>query len=256
MKCIDSSLGELFPKYQLDRLSEGEKRRFEAHVLQCDYCFQQVYALGPAFARIKENPQMFMQALTEAEPEGLWGKFKAGFVGIPVGARWLAAAVVAVLAVLLVQPFRGPKSLADLAQVEPYPFHVLAPMGAEGKTEVETVFFQGMQSYNAGNYQAALPHLNEAVLGDPTDAEFQFFLGITHLLAGDAASALAPLQAAISLDPTRFEARARWYLGNAYLLLLDAESAEVELSSVVALNREYAAQSKELLEHLEAFMKN
>lgn len=260
MKCTNRQIGDLLWDYQLELLSPADRQRFEAHLLECDHCFQDVYALAPVFERIKAHPQPFLQEL--ARP-GFWEQAKNRFAGLKEqylvlspAVRWgLAAAGITALILISILPFRSPDRLADLAVIEPYPFQALSPMGGVGRSEAENTFFRGMQAYNDGRYHEALPSLQAAIALDSTDAEFQFFLGITYLLAGDAASAIAPLTAAILLDPSRFEARARWYLGNAYLLLEDGEKALEELRRVIEGGGEYEFQATVLTRRVEEFRK-
>ncbi len=41
-KCIDKSLGDLLPAYELDALSEADEKRLEIHIMQCEHCLNEV----------------------------------------------------------------------------------------------------------------------------------------------------------------------------------------------------------------------
>ena len=47
MSCMDKNIGELIGGYELGLLSDEEKRQFENHLLECEYCFQSLYQAAP-----------------------------------------------------------------------------------------------------------------------------------------------------------------------------------------------------------------
>ena len=53
MPCTDPETGQLIGSYELDLLSEDERKRFEAHVVQCDHCFQDLYRTAPVISIMK-----------------------------------------------------------------------------------------------------------------------------------------------------------------------------------------------------------
>jgi len=254
MKCTNPKIGEMLWQYQFDLLSPEDRKRFETHTLQCDYCFSEAYSLSPVIERIKENPRPFLKVLAEPAPPGFWKRLVAAAQklfapvrDLPLG--WqvaLGSLATASIILLMFMLLRAPANLADLAQIEPYPFTAMTTMGPAEQTLAERQFYIGMEAYNKGDYDRALPHLKTAAMLDSTDAEFQFFLGVTYLLAGDATAALTPLKSAFALDPSRFEARARWYLANAYLLLEDKKKAMDELHTVMRFGKEFEKKAKQI----------
>jgi hypothetical protein len=55
MSCADKNIGELIGSYELGLLSDEEKRQFENHLLECEYCFQNLLDAAPITDLIREN---------------------------------------------------------------------------------------------------------------------------------------------------------------------------------------------------------
>ncbi len=266
MKCTNPQIGKGLLLYHFGQLSGEEKKHFEAHLLECDHCCQEAYAFGPLVERIKANPQPFLAELAKPESprRGIldWPAMIADWLGDiflePAKAwRWAIAGAAAVAtAVLIFFLLRGPRELRDLAEIEPHYFHAMIAMGPAEQTEAEKLFLQGMAHYGKKEYNDAFVAIAQALALDSTNAEFQFYSGVTSLLLHRPQAALAPLQKAIALDATRYEPRARWYLGNAYLLLADARNALEEFHRVARLEGEYALQARGMIEKIEAFTQN
>jgi tetratricopeptide (TPR) repeat protein len=241
----------------LKKYAEGN---FEAaqqqHVMSCTHC-QAMARLFAKHLRVTEVPE---RAKPRASLIGImdWITAMADRIGnvktaLPKPVRWgtigFAAAAIIFLIVFLT---RSPGNLRDLAQIEPYYFRAVAPMGARGQSEAEKLFLQGMEHYNNEAYDRSLEFLKRAAALDSTDAEFQFFLGVTYLLQKKPDAAIIPLRAAISLDAPRYEARGRWYLGNAFLLLRQKEKALAEFQAVTELGGEYATEARQMVWRIKA----
>jgi hypothetical protein len=55
MSCTDQDIGKLLGSYELDLLSEEERRQFENHLLECETCFQSLYHGAPIANLIREG---------------------------------------------------------------------------------------------------------------------------------------------------------------------------------------------------------
>jgi hypothetical protein len=55
MSCTDQNIGKLIGSYELDILSEDERRQFENHLLECEDCFQNLYQTAPITKLIREG---------------------------------------------------------------------------------------------------------------------------------------------------------------------------------------------------------
>jgi hypothetical protein len=52
-------------------LSGDEKKRFEAHLLECDACFQEIYEFSPVVATIDKNMKRFRNATKKSVMQDL-----------------------------------------------------------------------------------------------------------------------------------------------------------------------------------------
>jgi hypothetical protein len=74
MTCKDQDIGKLIGSYELGLLSETEQRRFEDHLLDCEYCFQSLYRTAPLASLIREKrfaPNENIELADEEEEESL-----------------------------------------------------------------------------------------------------------------------------------------------------------------------------------------
>jgi len=55
MTCIDKDIGKLIGGFELGLLSDEEKLQFENHLLECEYCFQDLYRTAPLTAMMREG---------------------------------------------------------------------------------------------------------------------------------------------------------------------------------------------------------
>lgn len=55
MICTDQDIGKLLGSYELGLLSEEERRHFENHLLECEYCFQSLYETAPIANLMREG---------------------------------------------------------------------------------------------------------------------------------------------------------------------------------------------------------
>jgi tetratricopeptide (TPR) repeat protein len=82
-KCTNTKVGKLITRYEFNLLSEDEQKLFEAHLLECNSCSEELYSMLPIVGSLKENPQIIINALREnikkLEEKSLPGKLKIFF---------------------------------------------------------------------------------------------------------------------------------------------------------------------------------
>jgi len=64
-KCSNPKIGRLIARYEFDLVSKDEKALFEAHLLECEYCIEDLYSMSHVTQTIKENPDAIINALRE-----------------------------------------------------------------------------------------------------------------------------------------------------------------------------------------------
>jgi len=244
MKCINPEFGELITLYEFDKLSREDKRKFEAHLLSCDDCFQNYYELAPVIERIRENPAHFLPALT---PKPWWIRFKESLPRIRFEFNWryvIPAAAAIVLFFLLIRPAA---ELSDLARIEPAPFRSLQVKSGAAASEAEKLFDAGMAAYVEKNYAGAIAKLTAAVQQDSANASFHFYLGLSYLLSHQVDPAIIYFRKTIALGGNSVLEKAYWYLGNAWLLKENRGQALQAFQKVVELEGDYQWEAKEIL---------
>lgn len=73
MSCTDKNIGKLIGSYELGLLSEEEKRQFENHLVECEFCFQSLYEAAPITNMVREerlapSPKVELQEDKEKVP--------------------------------------------------------------------------------------------------------------------------------------------------------------------------------------------
>jgi len=53
--CTDNNIGLMLHAYELNLLSESDKDIFESHLLECEYCYQQIKQFAPLGIVLSSN---------------------------------------------------------------------------------------------------------------------------------------------------------------------------------------------------------
>ena len=70
MRCTDKKLGRLLLLYEFDKLSDEDRQKFEFHVMECDFCFQNIHSLAPVVSLMKEEGELALQQFEKVEELG------------------------------------------------------------------------------------------------------------------------------------------------------------------------------------------
>jgi len=256
MNCSDPKIGELITLYEFDGLARDDRRKFEAHLLSCDYCFQNLYALSPVIERMRGNPRLFLSTLKR---EPFWREIKQKIAAIMPAIRiqrrgWIAipATAIVVLCFLLLRP--APE-LSDLAHIEPAPYRSLQIKSGAATTAAERFFEAGMAAYVQKDYAGAIKQLALAARQDSTNVIFHFYLGLCYLLSNHVEPAIEHLQRTIALGGNAVLEKAYWYLGNAWLLQEDRAHALEAFQKVADMEGDFQWEAKEIITKIEATTK-
>lgn len=266
MTCTDFGKGRLISRYELGLLSGEESSTFEAHLLECDCCYQDYFAMNPVIEVMKANRVVLTEVLAMGRPflrswfsqisgsgKRLRDIFKNRFGLRPAFAlRFAVLAVIGFILMLLVVP--APRGYRALAVIEPAPFKPFEVRfrGSPEPGTGERLFSAGMQAYVARDYSKAAEKLRQAHASNAGNTEIRFYLGLSYLLDARPDSAMVHLrEVADSRDVTLKEATL-WYLANAFLATEHPKQAERRLREVVVLNGPYRERSWDLLEQIKA----
>lgn len=278
MDCTNPKMRKLMGRYEFGILSPNEQKEFEAHLLQCQACFEELYSMTPVAQRMRENPDLFLRelAVREAAYVGILRKIKAWWrraasgernvlrpgikpaaqpifgravkVGVPVA---FAIAVALILCHRFTPP---PGKYAHLAVIERAYYRPVAIRTGERFPEAERLFDEAMVHYNRAEYAQAIEGLSKSIEKDPNNADAHFYLGICYLLERNAGRAIKHLQKALDLVGAPAE-KYHWYLGNAHLLRENRNRALAEFKKVVDFEGDYQFEAKKIIAKMAAMEK-
>ncbi|MFC2171540.1 zf-HC2 domain-containing protein, partial [Acidobacteriota bacterium] len=69
MACKDPEMAKLIGEYERGVLPRDERDKLEAHLLECNECFQDLYEMAPVVSRLREQKSTLTPAGETAEPE-------------------------------------------------------------------------------------------------------------------------------------------------------------------------------------------
>lgn len=261
MKCINPKMKELVSLYQFNLLRGEDKLKVEAHLLECDACFEEVYRLSPTVEIMEEMPEFFLDALqpTEAVTMRINKLIKNGVDSLmnlisgifstianwwhtPVIRILVPVTALAVLLLIFISP--DTKKYSDLAIIENVSSSALKLRGLYDElSPIQNLYDQGLKCYQEENYPEAIRKFSIFVKKKKNDAYGHFYLGVSLLLTEEIKKGIDHLELATKLSKKQRKnillERCYWFLGNAYLKNNDVEKALKEFRSVVAIGGEY-----------------
>jgi hypothetical protein len=142
MACSEPAKGDLRASFELGVLSPEEKRQFEAHLLECDHCFEDLYRSAPV-AELVRDKKLAPEGETTEEVSSPTGR------GIRSWALAVATVVVLVAAFLVFQPLGPPEETERLRGTESGAIVVFAPIGdVPLPTELDWKMVPGAVAYD------------------------------------------------------------------------------------------------------------
>ncbi len=272
MKCTDPRLQRLITRYELGALEPSEREQFAAHLLQCDECYNEVYAMEPFMAPIRERRGAILRGEKTADPTILSTVIDEG-AQLPF---WLRKSVLAAASLLVMigagvlylsstrwspvpSGTRPPGSESPASEATdhlpspwkelaiPKPDYIPASGGAVLRDDRSAMAFErAMAAYQENRFAAAAEQLEVVSRLDPEHAEAHFYWGVSLLLAGHSREALPALKQAVQLSAGAERERARYYLALAYLKTDHPKSALAELEVIIKMNGPYRADAERL----------
>lgn len=269
MKCTDEKIGSLITLYEFDQLSRKDRIKFEAHLLECEYCLQSLEAMAPVVNIMRNQKQEFLSVLPHEFKRKSYKNFFT-FIKDLIGKIFsvlttkqflvpaVSVAVVVLIAVFIVnrQHSSDLAQYSKLAQINPVPYVPLRTMGTDDKNGAKEYFIHGMQHYSGANYLQAAVSLDSAAQRDPQNMEIQFYLGLSRLLADDIENAISCFLIVIENYENPFLVKAYWYLGKAYLKNADPGKASEQFKKVCELGGSYQTEAKAIIAQLKKIIHN
>lgn len=257
MKCTSPKMKKWLSLYQFDLLPEEDKLSFEAHLLQCPACMEELYRFSPVIKIFDKMPKKLVAALEPRKTaliktlhfvneqmqtakqfitsspkilKGWWAKPEI-IVIIPT------ALAILIITVLLVS--REPK-FSDLAIIEKTSYLTFRSQEKLDRSSAEKLFDEGMKFFQEDNYSEAIEQLTTFLGRTPNHAQGQFYLGVCLFITGDVESGINRFKAVLPLAQIQNNKllleRCYWYLGNSYLRINKKIDALDAFKNVVNLH--------------------
>lgn len=241
-KCKDTNLGDLIAAYELNQLEEEEKKQFERHLEDCEYCRESLIEMAPVLMDMRNGEGVFS------------GWNEADGVSFDELAEKLISenAQPSILdkATQGVKDFFEPltkNNFIRLLSFDPLPMPALV---LRGKEDVDNYQKYWREAYRKGNYKIAIKYLRKV----PAQWDIMMFLGICLYLDKQPKPAVQALRKADELSELAMKEEIRWYLAQALLLKREKEEA-VKLLEWLAEQpgKTYPPKAKTILVELRTF---
>lgn len=231
-RCQAPALAAMIPRYEHGLLEDGERQRFEAHLLGCDDCFAELER-GAILREAFDAPGV-LGALEAAQPGG-WAR-----LGVLLRRPEFALMVgCLVLFALTLEKASPPDELARF----PTEVQVTEALRAGAPEDALAELIRaGSGHLNLGQYEQAEQFLRAARERVPHDPTAAHLLGLAIALQGDPGGAIPHLEAAAEES-----AEASWLLALAYLKCGSPETARRLLGEIAAAGGARAEDARALI---------
>jgi tetratricopeptide (TPR) repeat protein len=252
VKCTDPRLGRLLAQYELGLLPEREREAFANHLLHCDFCHAELYALEPIMDRLRAKREAALASRRRAVLVKLLLALRANRGR---ALRWTASILVAVSAG--VTAFFWLRAPEKPPETPPLALPEKAPSPSSGSSlsadriarlrsaETTDALERARSAYEKGDFVRAVELLLPIAQLDPENAEAHFWLGASWLKLNRPQDAIAPLRRAAQLSVGVERERSRYYLALAYARAGHREEALRELEALIAENGVYRPEAEQ-----------
>lgn len=268
-KCINPELGSLLSSYQLGSLSKKNQIRFEEHLLECNYCSEELKEMSELASNLRENKNEILTALNAAglnltglKKEVLkeisdenksvylnvvWERLKNVFslpkVYVPVSV--MVSIVLFTIVFRLSQPLNP---YIDILRFDNNSENILI-LRDYPSSEGEKLYQMGINAYLKGDLEAAIPLFKETVELLPQEFDAWFYLGVSYYLNKKGKPAIKCLKQALNLNP--HSEITNLYLAEAYLLSNLPDEAVPLLRSLQMKESLYSRRATDYLKEIE-----
>lgn len=256
-KCTNEADGILLETYGLDILSQSETKRFEKHLLTCDFCREKFAQLIPITTALHQERARRMElrlANNAGERQVPIGEVIGRFVDLIKRPKVLAPAVAALAVFILMVAVLQANPYKKLLTSEPLPGEIgIVYRDTPGSAQQQ--FDQGMHDYLAKDYHSAARAFRLALEQAPDEGPWWLYLGVCYYLEREPQKAIEALGKVNEPAESPFKAKAQWYLAHSLLMKRKADQAIKLLNWQIEQDTRYADEAKALKSKVEAIRK-
>lgn len=256
MNCTNQPIGRLIARYELGALDPAEQAAFESHLIQCQYCHNEVYSMAPFMGALRKHREAVLRGEIPSDRAAVQAAFDA--LAPPQPAFWFRWPVLAAASVLIAvsigllalylnqrsQP--GPSEVTTNTSPTQVPKPEIVPPDLQMVLRGSKAFEQAMDTFRKNDFQTAVRELEVVSRLEPDNAEAHFYWGVSLLMLNRSQEAITPLKKAIPLSSGEQRENGHYYLALAYLNTNQPEPALTQLEKVIELNGPHRAEAEKL----------
>jgi|GEM_PF-753326 len=258
-KCTNMRVGKLLGMYEFGALEDSRRSIFLNHLVDCEWCHNQVYSMDPFSARFREQRTAAQHERTGTRPVAE-NKPTSRFLRLLLMQQAIPAAIVVALlvgagawVVWRTMPSRTvqvtEERLARLEHIQIPKAMYKPPEKPVQLREPEKAFNSAMEAYQRDDFETAVERLWTVNELQPANArEVNFYLGVSLMLVGRNPDAIMPLNQVVESGNGPLREKSRYYLALAYVKTGQIKEAVSEADAVIAYGGEYLAPARQLKE--------
>jgi len=258
-KCTNTRVGRLLAMYEFGALEDARRSIFLNHLVDCEWCHNQVYSMDPFTARFREQRTGAQRERASTRPVA---ENKSTFRSLHLWLMQQAIPVAVVVALLVgagalvvwrsVPSRTGQVTNERLSRLE----HIQIPKAMYNPPErpaqmrePEKAFNSAMEAYQHDDFETAIERLWTVNELQPANArEVNFYLGVSLMLVGRNREAIGPLNQVVESGNGPRGEKSRYYLALAYVKTGQIKEAVSEADAIIAKGGEYLVAAKQLKE--------
>lgn len=261
-RCTNKRIGKWIGSYEVSALDDDERRIFMDHLIECEYCYNQVYSIEPFMIAFRNH----RSAASRGEAVRYSSSFKPRVAAPrPIRTWRLVPAIAALCLITAVTLYVAYYSKRDqeaekakIAELDSRWKEIEIPKAAYTPSS-ETIilrkknkaFDHAMAAYQENNFLSAIEQLETISELEPDSvADVRFYLGVSLLLAGRNKDAIAPLRQSVQSGVGPLRESSHYYLALAYLKSNQPQQALAELEATIAMDGEHRAEAESLKEQV------
>jgi hypothetical protein len=261
-RCTNKRIGKWIGSYELNALEDDERRIFMDHLIECEYCYNQVYSIEPFMIAFRNHRSAALRGEAFRDSSSL-----ERLASAPRPARtWRLVPALAALSLIIgVSFYAAYKSKqgqeaerAKIAELDSRWNEIEIPKAPYTPPSESVIlrkknkaFYHAMAAYQENDFNSAIEQLETISELEPHGmADVRFYLGVSLLLAGRNRDAIMPLKQSVESAVGPLRESSHYYLALAYLKNNQSQQALAELDATIAMNGKHRADAESLKEQV------